>query len=52
MDGPRAHRDRASDTEWEDMAANLDGYDEHCSNIVDLNESFLGQVFAEAGVPR
>nr|WP_030500981.1 hypothetical protein [Micromonospora purpureochromogenes] len=41
-----------SDTEWEDIAVGLDGYDEHCSNSVDLNSSFLDQVFAEAGVPR
>jgi hypothetical protein len=41
-----------TDAEWEDIAAGLDRYDEHCSNSADLNASFLDQVFAEAGVPR
>ncbi|MET7396298.1 hypothetical protein ABZS66_22735 [Dactylosporangium sp. NPDC005572] len=41
-----------SDPEWADIAAGLDSYDEHCCYSVDLNASFLDQLFAEAGIPR
>ena len=41
-----------TDDEWDQVRDELHQYDDHVSATVDLNASFLDQIFADAGVDR